>query len=375
MASCISAALVLLSCAAAVGNAQSSPPSWVGRFTDFTSALPNNQLPHVPLLGNGQLGLLLDAHKGTNALSAWLGSASMWSCGKCNTLAKGCCRAVSIGGLRLSFPTSVSVKSYAAEQRIGAPPSLFAAFTTSQNSVLSAEFFMHPTASIVVANVSWTAAGSDPSPLPLNVSLWVEAPSKNGAAPSPANAGCMSREAQPQSCYAPAPSAESQLIYVGRHAAAAATPMLVWASLSAAIIGGGVIEPPSFSSITTPGGTFSATVTLSLPSGTAPLSLVVAENESRSPDVSDPAPAGGAVAMSVASAGVDSLISASRDWWTAFWSRSSVSLPGQPGVEELWYGAQYVLAATSSTDASVPGPGLYGVWVSFPCLLLRYLHC
>ena len=37
-------------------------PDQVGMWSTYTGALPNNQLPDVPLLGNGALGVLLDAH-------------------------------------------------------------------------------------------------------------------------------------------------------------------------------------------------------------------------------------------------------------------------------------------------------------------------
>lgn len=37
-------------------------PSQVGQWTTYTNALPDPKLPDVPLLGNGQLGILLDAH-------------------------------------------------------------------------------------------------------------------------------------------------------------------------------------------------------------------------------------------------------------------------------------------------------------------------
>jgi hypothetical protein len=39
-----------------------------------------------------------------------------------------------------------------------------------------------------------------------------------------------------------------------------------------------------------------------------------------------------------------------------------VQFASRPEVEQLWFGAMYALAGTSAEEASVPAPGLYGVW-------------
>jgi hypothetical protein len=56
---------------------------------------------------------------------------------------------------------------------------------------------------------------------------------------------------------------------------------------------------------------------------------------------------------------------AASSWWEDFWSRSTISLPTQPQIEQLWLGAQYILAISSSTDPRVPAPGLFGPFVTW----------
>jgi hypothetical protein len=94
-------------------------------------------------------------------------------------------------------------------------------------------------------------------------------------------------------------------------------------------------------------------------SAAAPISIRVSERET----TANADPSADAVLQAVgADAGAIKADAAS--WWRAFWGRSSVSLPGQPGLEALWNGAAYALAATASVDPSVPPPGLYGVWAT-----------
>ena len=101
-----------------------------------------------------------------------------------------------------------------------------------------------------------------------------------------------------------------------------------------------------------------ATATVGI-SAAAPLSIRVYERES----TTKADPSADAVLQAVG-ADAAAIAAAAASWWRDFWGRSSVSLPGQPGLEALWNGAAYALAATSSVDPSVPPPGLYGVWAT-----------
>jgi hypothetical protein len=339
--------------------APAAAPSTVGRFSSFTNALPNGQLPSVPLLGNGALGVLLDGRAdGGGRIDAWLGSASFWSCGACTTLAKGCCRLVSLGALRLqpAADAALGALAFAAEQRIGAGQ-LSATLTTARGGVATVLVYEHPSDRNVVLNISWAPAAGDPPALKLDVSVWAEPASGNGASPAPASAGC----ADPASgasaaCNPAAAGASAQAIVVSRKAATAAnSPLPIWAAWAAVMSGGA--PGANFSSAGNAGATASVAVTAS-----APLSVRLAEYEgSGSGGSNDPSSA----AVSQAFAADAGVIAADAAlFWTSFWGRSSVSLPGQPGLEALWNGAAYALAATSSADANVPPPGLYGVWAT-----------
>eukprot|EP01051_Picozoa_sp_SAG22_P002274 SAG22_NODE_100_length_20558_cov_10.189305_9_plen_576_part_00 len=56
------------------------------------------------------------------------------------------------------------------------------------------------------------------------------------------------------------------------------------------------------------------------------------------------------------------LRSSTTAWWEAFWSKSSVSLPRSPSMEQQWFGSLYILASSHRTDGSpfAVAPGI--VW-------------
>jgi hypothetical protein len=106
-----------------------------------------------------------------------------------------------------------------------------------------------------------------------------------------------------------------------------------------------------------PGQPWSTSFTVTVPSGDATVALLTAVSVTTG-GYSGPDPCLAAASTAGAWArGVDSVRTAAVQWWTAFWQRSSVSLPTQPALEALWVGGQYILACTASTDASVPPPG------------------
>ena len=80
----------------------------------------------------------------------------------------------------------------------------------------------------------------------------------------------------------------------------------------------------------------------------------------------DPSPAALKLLKSVldSSSGVVDVVMNSSKFWLEFWQVASVSLPSQPVIESMMYGAQYILACTSATSNASPGPGLYGVWAT-----------
>ena len=349
-----------------------TPPATVGVFNGYTRRLPSTQLPAVPLLGNGALGVLLDAHDNVhasagsgrdNTIDMWLSSTSFWSCGTCSTLAKGCCRLVSLGGLSLSalptFPRATQLSFYA-EQRIG-KGQLFARLSTSNGGNFSAIIFMHPSQSVVVANLSWTPGPGDPVSLAINTSLWVTAATSNGANPSPTSVGCIDAATRLAQACAANVSLGSQLIFASRKAATKTdSPYPVWAGLAARY--SDASDVGSFAvTASTAVGVWESTISATLQGGKLPISLLIGEVEA-TVNTTDPAIAAAALITAATPAIVTA---AAEQWWSQFWKTgASVTFPANVVLESLWNGAQYLLGATASTDATVPPPGLYGVWAT-----------
>ena len=57
------------------------------------------------------------------------------------------------------------------------------------------------------------------------------------------------------------------------------------------------------------------------------------------------------------------------DWWSQYWSRSSISLPTQPEVERFWYSSQYTIGSSvrwnGAGNSGVPktAPGINSIWL------------
>ena len=357
-----------------------------GSWHGHTNALPNPRLPHVPLSGNGAIGLLLDARNdthavigpgGDNAVDLYVGSTSLWSCGACtNALAPGCCRIVPLGGLTLSlapsFPAASAPLTFSAAQRI-VDGRLLANFTSAAGGVASVLCAVHPVLRAFVANISWAPGPGDPADLRLAISVWAlpagPAPGEPkpykpaGTLPLPMSAGCL-----PGPCAAgPAPVAGTA-IAASRQASGVANGTAVthpiWGALAVGLYG---LPPTALGNFSTlaAGGALQATVELQLPAGVV-LSALVGEAETQS-NGTDPSGDAAELVRAVgggAGGGGAAVGSAADAFWGEFWARSFVSLPGQPALERVWHGAQYGLAATASTDPNVPGPALFGVWAT-----------
>jgi len=57
---------------------------------------------------------------------------------------------------------------------------------------------------------------------------------------------------------------------------------------------------------------------------------------------------------------IEELREGHRGWWADFWSKSSIDIGGGP-IEKAWYGAQYIIACCSR-NREFP-PGLFGNWL------------
>jgi hypothetical protein len=354
--------------------------SITGTWRGFTNALPNPRLPHVPMAGNGAIGLMIDARNdtqtplgggggGDDSFDLYINSASFWSCGACaNKLTSACCRLVPLGVVSISlaqaFP-SPSALTFTAEQRIF-DGRLFANFTTPNGGVCALTAFVHPQAPLVFASLTWLPGPGDPPALQLSLAAWTPpacpAPGEPkpykpaGTLPAPASAGCVPSPCPP----GPVPGGGGVAIAASRKASAVpngtAVARPVWGALAVAL--GGL--PPSVGVAFSAAPPAGAAAALGLPAGVA-LGVVVGEAEAVGAGAGDPSAAAAALAAGASPA----LAAADADaWWAEFWARSWVDLPGAPWAQRLWHGAQYALAATASVNPRVPAPGLFGVWAT-----------
>jgi hypothetical protein len=237
--------------------------SHVGEWRAPPSALPNLQLPHVPLTGNGHLGAALDASSTArnasasgpgrlNTLDAWLATTSLWSCMACSAGddpdrdVPACCSTIALGGASASFlPTFPSPLPafYAAQDT--ASGELRASYSTPGSGAINASVRIHPVLDVAVLNVSYAPGPSDPAVLDFALSLWVLgngaiAGSWSTGLPAPLRVGCAGWDgAEQPTCAAPASGAPSPLLFASRAAATrdASYP------LSAALAGGLLLSP------------------------------------------------------------------------------------------------------------------------------------
>jgi hypothetical protein len=366
-----------------------SPPAFVGVWSSYPRALPSLQLPQVPLTGNGAIGAALDAHNSvtppdalgpgsSNSLDVWVNSNGFWSCTSCrgtdpdNTV-PACCSTAAFGGVSFrvtpTFPGSSPLPRFSATQAL-ANGALAATLSTASGGEFALTLRVHPRDRLLVANFSWAPAPNDPPSVEVEAAVWVLGKgaiegSWDTGLPAPWGAGCLSlRTGARQPCGGP-----EQAVFASRNASTVnATVMPVSAALvmglsagpGATILGYAVgndapVHPPTLP--------FEARARISVPGGSWGLAAF-AQAETRGPGLGDPVPlAWATLADGRGGAGV---ADASDAWWAATWAKSAVALPAQPAVEASWFGAQYVLAATSATTSSddLPAPGLYGVWVT-----------
>ncbi len=169
------------------------------------AALPNTQLPHVPLAGNGHLGVALDAQRAArntsasgagdgNTVDAWVSTTGMWSCTSCGQVdpdgeAQACCSTIALGGasvrLTPTFPASAPLPGFYASQT-AETGLLTMSFGTPHGGSINTTTRVHPTRDLLAVNVSYAPQAGDPPLLALTLSMWVLG---NGAIPGSWNTG------------------------------------------------------------------------------------------------------------------------------------------------------------------------------------------
>jgi len=363
-----------------------------GIWTTYTNSLPHNQLPHVPMVGNGQIGILYDTSSSNrsknnigpgriNTLDIWTGSTSFWSCSnQCTTVANGCCRLISLGGMSISLlPTysSAPLAIFNASQIIS-NGTLTSTFITN-NGIFTTVSYIHPVLNFIVTNITYIPITTES--LIFNISLWVTEASTEGNSPQPNSVGC----ADPYTGIKTdcnnnvINNTHPYLLYVSRQSTSnpLSTTHPLWAGLAYRTFlpqdnnNQIIVEYASIindNNSTKNAYEISNTFRIQPTNINIPLSLsvITAEMEViQDGNAFDPGLGAAALLISSSEANPYTIQTLSTNWWINFWSKSSITLPSRfSTVEAVWYGAQYILGCTSSTDPSVPAPALYGVFVT-----------
>ena len=394
---------IMLACAAAMAatvSTTSTVPSAVGSWTGELPGLPSNLLPQSPLLGNGELGVLLgngeyqgpppqaDATRGPGAalpsLSFWLGSNAMWSVfnaqngsalGPNRTAARSAVGGVTIGLASLLGDGAVV---FTAEQRIGG-----ATLHTKHVSVrgnFTTQTQLHPAKNVMQITCAWTPASAhvsgDGDIANVSVSTWTWSqmqrctmvrgicrglspgwshplivPTSVGIDDAAAASGLwVRRHATPANASSPHPVVATLATTIGALVGAPTTLRAQRARNADALSFGAEAVATLTLDCTVPSG-FSVTTGVAT-LATEALSLRAALALARTPNAA-------------------ATIEAARTkWWKAFWNASSISLPTQPTIERFWRGSQYILGsavprATEAAAAAAVAPGLFGPWVAW----------
>lgn len=380
----------LLSLLLSISSSISTPPSQLGTWFNYPNALPTLQMTQVPLLGNGLLGIALDARNDghsafanigpgqSNSIDLWLNTNYQWSCTICDGSSDpdhtvpACCSTVALGGLSLRVVNSnISFPNFNATQGI-ASGTITASLISTSGGTFSITVRIHPTQKVLVTNTTWNPSKDDPLSLTIDVAIWTLGKgtisgSGNSGVPAPWTTGCVDVKTLSK---IPCGGTTSQLIFASRNAS---TVNAVVMPVSGALAAGVSLGPGSIIidtqirnniSVYPPTLPFETSMRISIPSSSW-TAVVTAEAESRGSSLIDPSTDALALVAETLTEPLQ-VADASDLFWIDFWSKSSISLPAWPSIETEWYGAQYILACTSATTSNeeVVAPGLYGVWVT-----------
>jgi hypothetical protein len=361
-------AAALLLAVAVSTSSDLAPPSGsapVGHWAGPIPGLPNSKLPDAPTLGNGYAGVLLGtggrpaaAFQGTVEL--WLNTNAMWGCtpgptGPSALPVPALCSRVGLGGVRFTPISAVGVDlgpfKVRAEQHI-TNATLRTVATSTAGSALETTTFMAPEDNVIITSLHWTAAGADPKTLTINISTWVYA--LGGEVSLQAGSGGTLVAVRNSSRAAGGTSSGSY--------------RRVRTAIAVALAGKGATTL-AHTSTGAEQSQLVASGTTVLASGAPATRVVTALSDTlvRGND-HDPAPDAVALAHST---NADTVAAAVFTYWSAFWAKSSISLPDAPAVEGFWRGAQFISACMSAStgflgkqQGLIPPSGLYGPWVT-----------
>lgn len=380
--------LPLLLVALVPAPARSSAADWPCEWTSFPRATPSANWPDGPIVGNGNMGFAVGGAPGSMALYGTVHGFWSASLGSNSTMPP-------LGGrdggrAGSGFPMCP-----------GANCTITVGLTLLRLLVSSPQLTGAWTASLDLARAAATVVLGGGGGASLEATLWASATTQvailtlrnNGSAPLaalnvtlatndnvqrvPTQAACFDGGAgtgAPEPCPAGAALADALVTKDANSAAArSAFPITAAAALRvlAASAGAAAAAPPQAFSAVEPQGSWVGTVDtltrgitqlIDLPPG-ASVTLAISMAASRDPGVFPSQTPAQAVAARLAAVGpgdVDPLRTAHEAWWAGFWSRSAVSLGGEPATEAFWYSSMYALG--SGTRAGQVVMDLWSPW-------------
>ncbi len=293
-------------------------------FTEPPQRVPSNKVVDGPLLGNGDIGVVIDGPADDQRFA--IGKNDFWDYPSR--------RIVAVGGVRVQIP-ALKAATYQHVQRL-ADAEVHGRFATDHLTLRTTHWIAADENLLVQ---EWTHDGE--TPIQLVVSHW--------AGPHP-NAGQLQFDSyyvriHPDSSRSKAAGREGGVLWTTRTVGEPTT------QFRSATLATGVIGTEA---------TFIDDHILRLeldPNTTVRLVTAVISNRDHAQNRK--------AAVELANgASVASLAARKREhekWWNDFWSKSSVEF-GDPVLEKFYYGSHYIMACCSRPGEVAPG--LYGNWIT-----------
>lgn len=323
-------------------------PVQVGKWLDEIKLLPDGKLPHVPLLGNGYLGIAMNTDDKNSdamgpgrpgAVDLWLNTNAMWDCQESGqTAPPALCSRKALGGI--SIRPRLNATAFVAEQRVGTAQ-LWSERRSEAGSAFQTLTYLHPTMNVLVTELRWLPSVSEPSSINVELATWAL-----DGFPVTSNV-----------------TADS--VSVSRQMTQSESYRSMWTALATKV------RAPHAAAIHSRqqqgGGATGVTTVHSLEAGNVIQVVTAAADNLLTGSGADPTEA----ALELAKAEPKEVSGAAATWWRDFWSHSSIHLPTQPQIQEFWYGAQFITAGMTATSellertrGELPASGLYGPWVT-----------
>lgn len=387
--------LLLLTANALQSTGYQPPSSLVGVWTApiVNTTLPNTQLPHVPLLGNGYFGAAFGGGEQNQPITAYLNSNGMWACqpAPSGSLVPALCYRVALGGVSIATELDGQFSQFRAEQHIGSGLVRIVRSSNATSDMFIVEATMHPHADVLMLNLTWTGSQQ----LAVNVTTFARGGSYAAAAGCTSTSTARAMESSP---FLPSVTCAPTTIATASRNLANSTVVIrphssgsssnssqirqLWAALATRVslrmsstelgqqqasVGHQAHEQIRLDSTADAAATHQLYLT---PPTQAQALLVTALADTLGHAINsstDPTPAAAALA---ANTDPTTILSAAQSYWSSLHNVSGISLPGAADVEAFWWGALYITATMSPSTSTLqrrplaPASGLYGPWVT-----------